>query len=73
MFNVHRFLSLTPAERRRLVRAFVTVAGVRRGLSIVQFPRFQVVLERVSAAPMVKRGTVPTAEQLAHDVRIVSH
>ena len=73
MSSVHRFLSLTSAERRRLVRAFFAVAGVRLGLSIVQFPRFQAVHEWVKAAPRAKRGKVPTTGQLAHDVRVVSH
>jgi hypothetical protein len=72
MSNVGRFLSLTPVEQRRLVRAFLIVAGVRIGLSLVPFPRFQVLLARLRAKARVKSGSGPTAEQLARDIRVVS-
>jgi hypothetical protein len=73
MSNVGRFLSLPPAEQRRLVRAFLIVAGVRIGLSVVPFPRFQALLARLRAQASVKSGAGPTTEQLARDVRAVSN
>jgi hypothetical protein len=72
MSNVGRVLSLTPVEQRRLAQAFLIVAGVRIGLSLVPFPRFQALLARLRAQANVKSGSGPTAEQLARDVRIVS-
>jgi Transglutaminase-like superfamily len=36
------------------------------------FPRFQKLLAWLRASPSVKRGTMPTTEQLARDVRVVS-
>jgi len=72
MSNVGRFLSITPAEQRRLVRAFLIVVGVRIGLSLVPFPRFQALLARLRAQARVKSGVVPTTEQLARDIRVVS-
>jgi hypothetical protein len=72
MSNVGRFLSLTPAEQRRLAQAFLIVAGVRIGLSLVPFPRFQALLARLRAQANVKSGAGPTTEQLARDVRVVS-
>jgi len=73
MSNVGRFLSLPPAEQRRLVRAFLIVAGVRIALSLVPFPRFQALLARFRAQASVKSGAGPTTEQLARDVRVVSN
>ncbi len=72
MSNARRFLSLTPAEQRRLVRAFLIVVGVRVVLSLVPWPRFPALLARLTAQPSVKSGVVPTAEQLAWDVLVVS-
>ncbi|MGA3359324.1 MAG: lasso peptide biosynthesis B2 protein [Halobacteriota archaeon] len=72
MSKAIRFLSLTSAEQRRLVRAFLIVVGVRIGLSLVPFPRFQALLARLRARASVKSGVVPTTEQLAQDVLVVS-
>ena len=71
MSNVHRFLSLTPAVQRRYVRAFLIVAGVRIGLSIVPFSRFQALLVRFTPSSG-RRSAAPTRAQLAHEVRVVS-
>ena len=73
MSKVRRFLSLTPVERRRLLRAFLIVASVRLGLWIIPFPRFQKLLARVSVSSTTNgRPAQPTPAQLARDVRIVS-
>ena len=45
---------------------------MRIGLSLVRFPRFQALLARLSAQASVKSGAVPTTEQLAWDVLVVS-
>jgi hypothetical protein len=73
MSNVGRVLSLTPIEQRRLAQAFLIVAGVRIGLSLVPFPRFQALLARLRAQASVKSGAGPTTEQLARDVSVVSN
>jgi len=72
MSKASRFLSLTSVEQRRLVRASLIVVGVRIGLSLVPFPRFQALLARLKARASVKSGEVPTTEQLARDVLVVS-
>ena len=72
MANARRFLSLTPAERRRLVRAFLIVACVRIGLSLLPFPRFQVLLARFTTSSSTKYAAAPSTEKLAQDVRVVS-
>ena len=74
MSNARRFLSLTPAERRRLLRAFLIVAGVRLGLWMISFPRFQRVLGRFNASSGSKRrAALTTIAELAREVRIVSN
>ena len=72
MSKTRRFLSLTSAERRRLVRAFLIVAGVRMGLTLMSFPRFQALHIKFRTSLNVKRGAEPTTEQLAWDVGVVS-
>ncbi len=72
MSNFRRFISLTSAEQRRFLRAFCIVAGVRIGLSVIRFPRFQALLSRITASPRDKRTVAPTTAQLAREVRIAS-
>ena len=63
-----------PAERNRLVKALILVVGIRIGLSLMSFPRFQALLARFRASIGMSRVSVstPSTEQLAWAVRTVS-
>ena len=74
MSKIQSFLSLTPAERNRLVKALVLVVGIRIGLSLMPFPRFQTLLAKFRASIGMSRVSVstPPTDQLAWAVRTVS-
>jgi len=74
MSKIKSLLSLTPAERNHLVNALVLVVGIRIGLSLMPFPRFQTLLAKFRASIGMSRVSVstPPTDQLAWAVRTVS-
>ena len=77
MSKIKSLLNLTPAERNHLVKALVLVVGIRIGLSLMPFPRFQTLLATFRASIGMSRVSVstpptPSTQQLAWAVRTVS-
>jgi len=63
-----------PADRLLLIKAWCVVAGVRAGLSLLPFPRFQTLFRRARGAIGVRRDTeaAPSIAQLIWAVRWAS-
>jgi hypothetical protein len=72
--HVRSFFLRTPAERILFIKALCVLVGVRVGLSLLPFPRFQAVFGRIRAAIGVRRDTAapPSIAQLVWAVRFAS-
>ena len=72
--HVRSFFHYPPAERLLLIKALCVLAGVRAGLSLLSFPRFQALFGCILATIGVGRDTAasPPIAQLVWAVRCAS-
>lgn len=72
--HARSFFLRPPAERLLLIKALGVVAGVRAGLSLLPFRRFQALFGRIVGAMGVRRDTAapPSIAQLVWAVRCAS-
>lgn len=72
--RIRSFLNRPASERFLLIKALFVVVAIRGGLSLLPFPRFHALFERVRAAIGVRRDlmSVPPKAQLVWAVRAAS-
>jgi len=72
--HVRSFFLRPPVKRLLLIKALCVLVGVRAGLSLLPFPRFQALFGRIRAATGVRRDTevLPSIAQLVWAVRFAS-
>ena len=73
--SIRSFLHRPASERFLLLKALFVVAAIRGGLSLLPFPRFHAIFERVRAAMGVRREitSVPPKALLVWAIRAASY